>query len=270
MDDFDEAELAAVYERALRAEKAGETDAAASAYREMLRLDPRDHGGAAVRLAGLGRGETPARAPEAYVATLFDQHAEVFDTILVDSLGYGVPELVRNILDRLAPGPYARMLDLGCGTGLAGEALYDIAGHLTGVDLSEKMIEMAHERELYADLFLGEAVRFLEQANESWDLIVATDVLPYLGGVEALFSGAAVRLESGGLFCFSTESLPADVMGNRPFMVGTKQRFAHAETYLRVALASAGFYLVAIEPIVVRHEEGVPVPGQLVLARRRG
>ncbi len=268
MDDFEETQLAAVYERALRAEKAGETDAAASAYREMLRLDPRDHGGATIRLAGLGHGETPPRAPEAYVATLFDQHAEIFDTILVDSLGYDVPERVRALLDRQAPGPYARVLDLGCGTGLAGAALHDIADHLTGVDLSEKMIEMAHERELYADLFVGEAVRFLERADGVWDLIVATDVLPYLGGVEALFKAAAAHLANNGMFSFSTESLPEDVMGDQPFMVGAKQRFAHAEAYLRQSLAETGFTVVAIEPIVVRYEEGVPVPGQLVLARR--
>ena len=135
--------LAKAYNRALRLEKSGDLDGAARAYREVLALDPEDRGGAALRLATIGRGETPRHAPPAYIATLFDQHAEAFEDILVDGLGYAVPMMARDILQRLAPGPYARLLDLGCGTGLAGVALRDMAGHLTGVDLSEAMLGQA-------------------------------------------------------------------------------------------------------------------------------
>ena len=100
----DEEALAEAYNRALALEKAGDFDAAAEAYREVLALDPADHGGAAVRLASMGRGETPSRASEAYVATLFDQHAGAFESILVDQLGYDVPALTRRALDEVAPG----------------------------------------------------------------------------------------------------------------------------------------------------------------------
>jgi predicted TPR repeat methyltransferase len=39
--------------------------------------------------------------PEAYVTTLFDQHAEVFDKVLVEDLGYHVPLLLRQRLIEL-------------------------------------------------------------------------------------------------------------------------------------------------------------------------
>ena len=54
--------LAEAYNEALALEKAGNHDAAAKAYTRVLELDPDDHGGAAVRLAAMGLGATPARA----------------------------------------------------------------------------------------------------------------------------------------------------------------------------------------------------------------
>ena len=48
--------LADAYNRALALEKSGDFDLAATAYAEVLALDPDDHGGAAVRLASMKRG----------------------------------------------------------------------------------------------------------------------------------------------------------------------------------------------------------------------
>ncbi|QZZ37463.1 methyltransferase domain-containing protein [Nitratireductor kimnyeongensis] len=267
---MDEEALAEAYNRALALEKAGDLGAAATAYREVLALDPADHGGAAVRLASMGRGETPTRASEAYVATLFDQHAGAFESILVDQLGYDVPALTRKALEEVAPGPYGRMLDLGCGTGLAGEVLRDIADHITGVDLSEMMIEVTDEKEVYDALYVGDAVDFLHHADvDPFDLITATDVLPYLGDLEAFFAGAAELSVEGAVLAFSSETLPDDVLSGRAFMVGPHQRFAHSEAYLADMLSKHGFVGLAIGDIVVRHEMGKPVPGHLVVARRK-
>ena len=262
--------LERAYNRALKLEKAGKIDKAAEAWREVLRIDPDDCGGAAVRLAAMGRGETPERASPAYVMTLFDQHADAFDDILVTQLGYDVPNLVAEALNAHAPGPYPRMLDLGCGTGLCGVALEAVTDARVAVDLSEEMIGLAAERDLYDDLYIGEIVSFLnEQTDEAdWDLIVAADVLPYLGSVEALFRATAQRLNAGGVFAFSTETLAADILDGKPFMVGPNHRFAHDLAYLDKAMTDAGLDRIHAEPITVRHEEGEPVPGHLVLARK--
>ncbi|WLS08132.1 class I SAM-dependent methyltransferase [Shinella sumterensis] len=271
MKKIDEDALAEAYNRALSLEKSGDFDAAAKAYADVLALDPEDHGGAAVRLASMGRGETPEKAPDAYVTTLFDQHAEVFDNVLVDQLGYCVPLLVRQRFQGLELGPFNRVLDLGCGTGLTGGALRDMAGDITGVDLSENMVEIAHEKDLYETLYVAEAVDFLDDNDdEPFDLIAATDVLPYLGALEALFFGAAENLVPGGLFAFSSETLPDDSFAGRPFMVGPHQRFAHAESYVRQRLDETGFDVVEMSDITVRMEEGEPIAGHLVIARYRG
>ncbi|EFG37938.1 3-demethylubiquinone-9 3-methyltransferase [Brucella sp. NVSL 07-0026] len=268
---LDQEALAEAYNHALALEKAGDFDAAAKAYEEVLQIDPDDHGGAAVRLASMGRGAVPLKAPDAYVATLFDQHAEMFDTILVDQLGYDVPLQLREMLLEMDDAFNAeRMLDLGCGTGLSADALDDMAAHKTGVDISENMIEVAYEKGDYDALFVGEAVRFLESTEEeNWDLIVATDVLPYMGELERFFAGVAEHLNSGGHFGFSSETLDDNRLAGRAFVVGDYQRFAHAQSYVRAMLDSHGMDCIRCEDITVRSEQGAPVPGHLYIARRR-
>ncbi|QLF70753.1 methyltransferase domain-containing protein [Peteryoungia desertarenae] len=268
MAKIDEEALAEAYNRALALEKAGEIDAAVKAYQEVLAIDPDDHGGASVRIAALGRGEAPPKAPDAYVETLFDQHAEAFEDILVEQLGYAVPAMVRQRLQTLKLGPFKRLLDIGCGTGLTGGTLRDMVEDMTGIDISENMVEIAHEKDLYETLYVAELEDFLEDNDdEPFDLITATDVLPYLGALEPLFFGAAENMVAGGLLIFSSETLAAT--NERPFIVGPHQRYLHSEAYIRERLDATGFDIVEISEINVRMQDGEPSPGQLVIARLR-
>ncbi|SFB39445.1 Predicted methyltransferase, contains TPR repeat [Rhizobium sp. NFR07] len=269
MAKIDEEALVEAYNRALELEKAGDIDAAVEAYRRVLEIDPEDHGGAAVRIASMGRGEAPPKAPDAYVETLFDQHAEGFEDILVEQLGYAVPVMVRQRLQELKLGPFKRMLDLGCGTGLTGGALRDMVDDITGLDLSENMVEIAHEKDLYETLYVAEVEDFLEDNDdEPFDLVTATDVLPYLGALEPLFFGAAENMVAGGLFIFSSEALPEG--DARTYAVGPHQRFLHSPAYIRTRLADTGFELVEVTEINVRMQDGEPSPGHLVIARLKG
>ncbi|MBG6206882.1 putative TPR repeat methyltransferase [Labrenzia sp. EL_126] len=274
-DDAADEALAEAYNRGLERQKSGDLKGAEQAFRQVLALDPDDSGGASIRLAAIGVEASPEKMPDAYVATLFDQHADVFDEILVDELGYCVPLLLRDLVGRLGLGPFDRLLDLGCGTGLTGMAFADCTTRQTGVDLSEKIIELAYDRDVYEDLYIGEAVEFLEGFEEDdgtqpvWDLIAATDVFPYLGAVEPFLNAAADRLDTAGYLAFSTETLPDEIMDGRSYMVGPKSRFAQSEKYIRTSLDVAGFDILAMDPITVRLEEGNPVPGHLVLAQLR-
>jgi predicted TPR repeat methyltransferase len=269
MAKIDEEALAEAYNRALALEKAGDIDAAVKAYEEVLAIDPDDHGGASVRIAALGRGEAPPKAPDAYVETLFDQHAEAFEDILVEQLGYTVPMMVRQRLQSLNLGPFQRLLDLGCGTGLTGGALRDMVADITGIDISENMVEIAHEKDLYETLYVAEIEDFLEDNDdEPFDIVTATDVLPYLGALEPLFFGTAENMVSGGIFVFSSETAGEEAMAGRPFIVGPHQRYLHAEAYVRERLTATGFELLEITDINVRMQDGNPSPGHLVVAKK--
>ena len=63
------------------------------------------------------------------------------------------------------------------------------------------------------------------KTTEPFDLITATDVLPYLGALEPLFFGAAENMVDGGIFVFSSETRSAATMDGKPYKVGPHQRF---------------------------------------------
>lgn len=268
--------LAEAYNLALVHEKAGRKFEAGTLYTRCLELDPADVCGASVRLAALGLARPPAKAPDAYVATLFDQHADDFDDILTGSLEYAVPMQVAENFGNHSPGPYARMLDLGCGTGLSGMMLQHMCEHATGVDISENMVDKADERASYDELYVNEAVHFLQEwakreqpDQRPFDLLVATDVLPYIGDLEPLFAGLAANATDRAKLVFSSETMSNEAMGGDNWRVTPNQRFAHSADYLRHMCTNAGFgSIVHFEQITVRLEQGTPIPGYLVIADR--
>ncbi|MEM1377209.1 MAG: methyltransferase [Pseudomonadota bacterium] len=273
MSDIDFDALTKAYEAALAHEKAGQPDQAKPLYEQCLALDPADRVGASIRLASLGLTKAPTKAPDAYVEALFDQHADDFDDILTGQLGYAVPMQLADWLQQQKAGPFPRILDLGCGTGLVGIMLMEMCEHATGVDISEKMVEAADERAAYDELFVNEAVHFLQEfaaskdrAHKPFDLLVAADVLPYLGDLENLFDGIAANANPGAMLAVSCETLPNLSTG---WKITPKQRFAHSKHYIEQMCASAGFLDIELfEDIVVRTDEGAPIPGFLVVASR--
>jgi len=269
--------LADCYNEALRLEKAGDWQRAAALYRQCLVLDPEDHGGASVRLASLGAAPAPAKAPDAYIATLFNQQAAHFDQILVEDLGYAVPMQLASRFQPLKLGPFQHMLDLGCGTGLSGLALKAYCTYQTGVDLAEAMVEEADERGVYDALFVNEAVYFLEEWRRQhekqpadyplFDLIVATDVLPYIGDLAPLFDGLSHAASTNATLGFSCETIDNAAVEKNGWSITPHQRFAHGRNYLESELKRTGWALIDCQPIRIRMESGKPIPGWLVLAR---
>jgi len=148
--------------------------------------------------------QTIDRAPADYVEALFDGFADHFDHRLTEHLGYEAPALLADLVARRGER-FERILDLGCGTGLAGPHLRRFGGRLTGVDLSGGMLAKAAERGDYDALTQAEAEAFLRASPASFDLIFSSDVLIYFGDLVALFEAAAQALTPGGVLAISTE-----------------------------------------------------------------
>lgn len=242
---------------------AGAAPGAQAAYERALELAPGDPFGASARLARLA-GATPQGLPAAHVRELFDQYASRFDAHLTGALAYRGPELIRAaILDRGARR-FARCLDLGCGTGLAGAALADLCGEMIGVDLSEAMLTEARRRGLYARLAAGDVVAFLtsEPAGAA-DLVVAADVFVYLGDLAPVLSGAARALAPGGAIAFTAQAIATG-----DYALLDDLRFGHSAGYLAGALAAAGFAEPRIAAASTRRDRGADVPGLVVTALR--
>ena len=101
-------------------------------YRRCIEIAP-DRNGPAYMIAALGEGPAPDRAPVDYVSDFFDWYAEQFDTPLTGNLNYTGPLQVAGTLRVLRPDGVGRVVDMGCGTGLAGLAVQGLVGPMTGL-----------------------------------------------------------------------------------------------------------------------------------------
>ncbi|MBE0530856.1 MAG: methyltransferase domain-containing protein [Rhodospirillales bacterium] len=244
----------------------GRRDEAVAAYAAYLARDASDVMGAAIRLALLGAAPQPDQLPQAYVKTLFNQYAPRFEDSLVGRLAYQAPFQLRAALDTVAPvaAPEGRVLDLGCGTGLAGEAMRHRAAWLEGVDLSSAMVEQARRKGVYDRLEVGDAVAALTGVQDRFDIVVAADVVVYLGKLAPLLAAAHHALVPGGRFAFSAQRAAGD-----GFLLGGDHRFSHSPAYLRAAAETAGFSVERLDEAVCRTEAGADVPGLIVVLRDR-
>ena len=207
------------------------------------------------------RGGVPPAMPRADVITLFDDMAPRFDALLVDALEYRVPERLRAAIERVAPGRrFAAALDLGCGTGLTGAQFRPFVDVLAGVDLSPRMIEAARARAVYDQLHTADVVEHLAETPVRHDLIVATDVLIYIGDLEPLFAATRAVLAGGGLFAVSAERHDGlDVC------LAPTGRYQHSRAYLERLAADHDLDVLAFDRCEQRLEAGVFVPGWIVV-----
>jgi predicted TPR repeat methyltransferase len=243
----------------------GQPARAAKHYRKCLDLDPADRHGAALGLALVGGAPVPDRAPEAYVRQLFDDYADTFDTALVEKLDYRAPALLADALNRVLGNTHGLVvMDAGCGTGLMAPVLRGSASRLDGVDLSPAMVAKAEARGLYDDLRVGELTAALVARPALYDVVVAADVLVYLGALDGVLGATATALKPGGAFAFTVER--ADDIAS--YMLGAKSRYAHAPAYVRRMAEAAGFAVALAEPSVTRLDAGEDVPGLVMVLKK--
>lgn len=100
----------------------------------------------------------------------------------------------------------ARMLDMGCGTGQMLLRYASRFSHVTGVDHSDAMLDLARQRLgnhgiENVELIEDDVIRFLRSTPHYYDLITCVGCLHHLarGDIGAFFRFAALRLNSNGI-----------------------------------------------------------------------
>ncbi len=209
-------------------------------------------------------GEVPKEIEVDYIRGLFDDFADRFESTLVGRLGYATPERIIQFLQRCGVTGAKNALDLGCGTGLMGEQLASWGCRISGVDLSARMLEHARDKGIYAELHAAELLDFLRNAKTSWDLIVAADVFIYMAELQPIFEAALDHLLPNGHLVFSIEC--SDTAQTQ--LLATTGRYRHVPEQMAENLIAAGFVDVRRQALTLRMESGVPVAGELLLARR--
>ena len=227
--------------------------------RHYLRLVPEDHIGARMLLAHTGAEAVPERPTPTYITRLYDNYAASYDQKLVNSLHYQCPQLIRAALERHCQDKVA-ILDLGCGTGLCGQAVSAMATRLDGVDLSPQMLAKARQRAIYNELAVGDLYPFLEEKTDCYDVIVAAGVFEHIGDPHHVFRAAFDALRDSGLFVFTAEDNPTQELS-----VNSSGYYMHGRAYLAERAVQCGFAVSSLESVTLRRDNGAPVRGLCVV-----
>ncbi len=232
-------------------------------YNKVLEIQP-DNKVATFMLQSLGLLETPNVAPVEHVRNIFDRCADNFETILVKELEYKTPE---RLFDLVRPHltEEINVLDLGCGTGLGAQFYQPFAKHLTGVDVSLKMLEKAAEKKIYSHLEVFDILQEWHFSHK-FDLIYSSDVFVYFGNLDTIIQSASTSLANGGIIAFSVELLETSSQKYQLFPSG---RYAHSQTYIEECLERHGFQLMKKNKADIRKQSGKPVKGLLIVATKK-
>jgi predicted TPR repeat methyltransferase len=190
------------------------------------------------------------------------------------------------------------IIDVGAGTGLVciplreGLMRLDWAAvgmpsiNIVAVDLSEKMLAKAKEKNCYNSSVVGDIGEYLAADIDTADAIVAADVFMYFGDLSSVLQSCFHALSVHGYLVFTVEDLSQQLlqqgggegedgshMKKKGYHLQKSGRFAHSSSYIEqcvhaISSPDAGFKVDSIRPIVPRYDKGQPVHGLLIVAQK--
>lgn len=206
---------------------------------------------------------------------------------------FNIPSQLRKLVDevvtaqgRSVDGWADKAADVGCGVGCSGLSFQSCCNHLTGVDLSQSMLDRAKDRGCYQEVVCGNVECVLRKhpkfgkrcknqthgalAYTMFDLIVGCNVAPYVKDLQNVFSDIREILNDRGVFAFSAEFLEEngnDPEPDKPYALQRCARYAHKKWYLEQSAKKVGFQTKQFQtsPSPLRKHDGVDVYGVLVV-----
>ena len=244
------------YELGEVAQCVGRRDEARAAYQKYFDSNPED-GEIEHLLIALRDDAPPPRASDRAIQHIYKSFAASYESRMREDLRYVGPERMQDALQAvIADRTGLSILDLGCGSGLAGVSMRPRAAELVGIDLSPEMIALARARGIYDRLEIAEITEWLGQGQTLFDLIISCDCLIYFGDLGRIVRAAADRLKPGGFFAMSMER------GDRhPFHLTDTGRYTHHPDHVREVAAQAGLAVARMDESFLRMEYGEEVMG---------
>lgn len=237
----------------------GRIEDAVASFNKAINLMP-DFGEAKHLLAAL-TGSTTTTAPRDYVEELFDNYADEFDSSLVDKLEYRIPRIMSKMILKESKSDFlGSIMDLGCGTGLFGIEIKQFCEYIEGIDLSEKMLRKAQEKNIYNKLIKQDIITYLSTESLNFNYFVSTDVFIYIGDLSNVFQLIKSRNKIGGKLAFSTEDYDGD-----GFFLEKTGRYSHSKKYIEGLCEKYGYQLQYFENLPLRKDNDQYIRGGLYL-----
>ncbi len=203
--------------------------------------------------SALPENARPTTMPTQMVQGFFESVAANYNAQEVAN-GYQAPRLIVEALKPHLPSLSGlNVVDGGCGTGLASSLWRKVAGHLSGIDITDAMCTIAREARsadqsiLFDKVHHGD-VRAMRQfvAPASQHVILVVNVAQFIGDLSGLASECAACLVPGGLLAITTEPYnKAKHFG----VVATTGRFGHGAEYVIETMRAQGLSLISQSPV---------------------
>lgn len=231
----------------------GQNQQSLQLFKRILKTHP-DHTNALYMVASISpnllkKELQPTHVPPGLVVEYFDSMAPFYDGLRNQEL-YRLPALLHQLLRGALDTELARqdMLDVGCGSGLVGLQFREEFANIVGLDISSNMLDIAYRRfdrrgiKIYNQLIQHDIRQYLQQPDiQSFDMITAMQVAPYLGDLQLLAQGAARVLRPGGLLALSFD--PYTDKTGYGVMPATGY-FGHSLDYVTSVMQQAGMETV--------------------------
>lgn len=139
----------------------------------------------------------------------WNQRSKVFDKQVLDEYEIAYKKTVKRTKAFLHKTD--KMLEIGCGTGIATIQMSDCVKEITAIDISPDMMKQAKEK---AEKLGKENITFLETdlmdmelESESFDIVTAYNVLLYMENRDEVLKKIYDILKPGGMFISATDCL---------------------------------------------------------------
>ena len=107
----------------------------------------------------------------------YDEWANQYEADLC-AMGYRIPAVIASVFTRFVAEGTAPILDAGCGGGIQAEPLAMLGyGPITGIDLSDGMLEVARRKNFYSELRQATLGQKLDFEDNTFSTVVSAGTI---------------------------------------------------------------------------------------------